>query len=285
MSAQSAVPPTPDQMADFYRDMGSLLQLAWGDNFHFGYWDGPGDTSSVDEATDRFTDLLTERLRVGSGDRVLDVGCGVGKPAVRLASTTGATVVGITVSAEQVEQATERARSAALPDQVRFQYADAMAMPFEDGSFDAVLALESIMHMDRPTALREVARVLRPGGRLALTDLTPPTSAAGVDGAGGVDGGTGHGERPGGRDIASLTSIDDWPGLTADAGLELDEVTDVSANIEGTFQRMYDAFLDHGEEFERRTGIAMEQVLDSINVTSQSAAGPVGCLVVAAHKP
>jgi ubiquinone/menaquinone biosynthesis C-methylase UbiE len=276
----SAVPPTPDQMADFYSAMGSLLQMAWGDNFHFGYWEGPGDTSSVEEATDRFTDLLTGRLRVGPGDRVLDVGCGVGKPAVRLASATGATVLGITVSAEQVEQGNERARAAALSERVSFQYADAMDLPFEDGSFDAVLALESIMHMDRPAALREVARVLRPGGRLALTDLIPPAGAAGDAGPGG-----GTAERPGGIDIASLTHSDDWPGLTADAGLVLDEVTDVSANIEGTFQRMYDAFVQHGEEFERRYGIAMEQVLDSINVASQSAAGPVGCIVVAAHKP
>ena len=272
----SAVPPTPDEMADFYSAMGSLLQMAWGDNFHFGYWEGPDDTSSVDEATDRFTDLLTERLRVGSGDRVLDVGCGVGKPAVRLASATGATVLGITVSVEQVEQATERARAAAMSDQVSFRYADAMDMPFEDASFDAVLALESIMHMDRPTALREVARVLRPGGRLALTDLMPLAGAAGAAGAA---------EQSGGIDIASLTRIEDWPGLAADAGLALDEVTDVSANIEGTFQRMYDAFVEHGEEFERRYGIAMQQVLDSINVTSQNAAGPVGCVVVAAHKP
>jgi SAM-dependent methyltransferase len=160
-------------MADFYRAMGSLLQMAWGDNFHFGYWEGPGDTSSVEEATDRFTDLLVERLRVGPGDRVLDVGCGVGKPAVRLASATGATVLGITVSVEQVEQGNERARAAALSERVSFQYADAMDMPFEDGSFDAVLALESIMHMDRPTVLREVARVLRPGGRWVFSTTHP----------------------------------------------------------------------------------------------------------------
>ena len=116
-------------------------------------------------------------------------------------------------------------------------------------------------------------RLLREGGRLALTDLMPLAGTAEAA------------EQRDGLDIASLTRIEDWPGLVADAGLELDEAIDVSANIEGTFQRMYHAFLEHGEEFERRYGIAMEQVLDSISVTSQNAAGPVGCVVVAAHKP
>lgn len=269
----TAVPPTPDEVADFYSAMGALLQLAWGDNFHIGYWDGPDDTSSIEEATDRLTDELTSRLRLGPGDRVLDAGCGVGKPAVRLASATGATVLGISVSTEQVEEATARARTAGVSERVSFQYADAMDLPFEDGSFDAVLALESIMHMDRTAALREISRVLRPGGRLALTDLTPP---AGVDAAGAS-------EQPG--DIASLVRAEDWPGLIAGAGLTLDEVTDISANVEGTFQRMYDAFVEHGEEFEQRHGIPMERVLESIKVTSQDGAGPVGCVVVAAHKP
>src|ERR1044072_4209593 len=69
MTSASAVPPTPDQMADFYNGLGPLLRMAWGDNFHFGYWDGPSDTSSVEEATDRFTDLLIEGLAVGPAGR------------------------------------------------------------------------------------------------------------------------------------------------------------------------------------------------------------------------
>lgn len=66
MTSPSAVPPG-DTVSDYYSSLGPLLQMAWDDNFHFGYWDGPSDTSSVQEATDRFTDLLIERLRVGPG--------------------------------------------------------------------------------------------------------------------------------------------------------------------------------------------------------------------------
>lgn len=275
MSTSSAVPPTPEQVTDYYGALGPLLRMAWGDNFHFGYWDGPSDTRSAEEATDRFTDLLAERLRVGPGDSVLDVGCGVGRPALRVASSTGAGVTGITISAEQVEQASELARAADMAGRVRFRYADGMDMPFEADSFDAVLAFESIVHMDRPTALREMRRVLKPGGRLVLTDTFP----VGGDRAGGEAG-----------DVASMGRIEDYPALVADAGLRLDEVTDVTEHTKFTFTRMLDRVFRCRREFESKHGTTIEQVFASMKPAHPDAvsAGPtpdVGCLVVVAHKP
>ena len=275
MTTSSAVPPTPEQVTDYYGALGPLLRMAWGDNFHFGYWDGPSDTSSVEEATDRFTDLLTERLRVGPGDSVLDVGCGVGRPALRVASTTGAGVTGITISREQVEQASELAQAADMADRVRFRYADGMDMPFEADSFDAVLAFESIVHMDRPTALREMTRVLKPGGRLVLTDTFPV-----------------GGDRPGDAagDVASMGRIEDYPALVADAGLRLDEVTDVTEHTNFTFTRMLDGVFRCRREFEREHGMTIEQVFASMkpahpDVPSVGGTPGVGCLVLVAHKP
>lgn len=288
MTSQSAAPATAGQMSDYYSAMGALLQMAWGDNFHFGYWDGPSDTATIDEATDRFTDMLTERLRVGPGDRVLDLGCGVGKPALRIASTTGASVVGVTINARHVELATERARAEGRADQVSFQHADAQDLPFEAGSFDAVLAFESIIHMDRPTVLREVERVLVPGGRLALTDLTPltdesntPKSFRSLMGASpGDESPSGQGGDP---DIATLISAGAWPGLLSDASLTLDELNDVTEHTQGTFIRLFENFFKYRREFEREHGITVEQVLDSAK--SGAPTDGVGCLVVAAHKP
>ncbi len=275
MTSPAAIPPTPEQMSDFYSALVPLLRMAWGDNLHFGYWEGPSDTSSVEEATDRFTDLLVERLRVGPDDRVLDVGCGIGHPALRIAATTGARVLGINISEEQVRQATEHA--AGVTDRVSFQYGDGMDTGLEPGSFDAVLALESIMHMDRPVALREMCRVLRPGGRLVLTDIFPlsdPGEALPFDTA----------QREGDAHIASLVGFEEWPGLVAAAGLELDELTDVTENIKGTFPRMLDGFLAHRRRFEREHGVSVEQVLAAATVTHPNLPA-AGCLVMAAHKP
>jgi ubiquinone/menaquinone biosynthesis C-methylase UbiE len=270
MTSQPAV-PSANQVADYYGSLGPLLQMAWDDNFHYGYWDGPEDTSSVQEATDRFTDVLIARLRVGPGDRVLDVGCGIGKPALRVASSTGASVVGITISRLQVEQATERASNARMSDRVSFQYADGMDMPFESGSFDAILAFESINHMDRPTALREMARVLVPGGRLALTDVIPPPGTPVPEGDSSM--------------VSSLVRFEDFPGLVEEAGLVLDELTDVSEQTRGTINRLIDGILDSRKDFERRYGTSVQAVLDEAKSALPTSPNSFGCLIMAAHRP
>src|SRR6185436_18029774 len=96
-----------------------------------------------------------------------------GAPAVRLAKASGAGVVGISVSEQDVRLANERARTEGVSDRVRFEQANMLALPFPDNTFDHAMALESIVHVpDRMRALREIARVLRPGGRIVLTDFT-----------------------------------------------------------------------------------------------------------------
>lgn len=275
----TAAQPTPDQMTEYYTRIGALLQLAWNDNFHFGYWDGPEDQSTIEEATNRFTDMLIGRLRVGPGDRVLDAGCGIGKPALQLARSTGATVVGISISRPQVEQATELAAAEGMSDQVSFQHADAMDTPFEAESFDAVLAFESIIHMHRPTALREFARVLKPGGRLALTDVT-----ALREDPGDIEQFEGFAQAPKEDTvhIASVVGPDEWPGLLADAGFEIDQITDVTENTAPTFPLLLDGVLKNRRRFEREHGVSVEEVLGSATVADPGK-GP-GCLVVSGFK-
>jgi ubiquinone/menaquinone biosynthesis C-methylase UbiE len=270
MTSPSAV-PTSDQVADYYALLGPLLQMVWGDNFHVGYWDGPEDKSTVQEASDRFTDLLIARLAVGPGDRVLDVGCGVGRPALRVANQTGASVLGITISVQQVQQATERAVAEGMSDRVSFQYANGMDMPFEADSFDAALAFESINHMDRLTALREMRRVVKPGGRVVLTDMTPPPGTPPPEGDADM--------------VSSLVRFEDFPDLVHDAGLCLDELTDVSEETRPTIGRLVDRVLDCRRDFERKHGVTVQAVLDGARSVLPTSPASFGCLIMAAHKP
>jgi SAM-dependent methyltransferase len=103
---------------------------------------------------------LIELADVRAGDRVLDLCCGTGAIA-RMAFDREARVTGIDVSEAMVDAA--RANSSSS---VRFEVADAGALPFSDGGFDAVLCGFALSHLPDPsTALGEVWRVLRSGGR------------------------------------------------------------------------------------------------------------------------
>ncbi|WP_257459519.1 SAM-dependent methyltransferase [Archangium lipolyticum] len=213
--------PTPADIGRFYDQMGPFLETLLGDNIHVGYWSGPEDESSGTEAQERLTDMMIQRARLGAGQRLLDIGCGTGRPAVRLAQATGCSVTGISVSAMQVEQANARARKEGLSDQVRFQVADAMELPFQDASFDAVWAFESLLHMpDRAQVLRNAFRVLRPGGMLVLTDVTeqhPITDEERMLVYSGLM-------------ITSLLRFQEYPPLVEATGFSVEEALDLTSN-------------------------------------------------------
>lgn len=168
----SSYTPSKEEVAEFYDNAIPMINRLAGVNVHLGYWSSPDDSSTVQQATDKLTDMVIERLEVTPGQRVLDVGCGLGMPAIRLAKGTGAHVTGIATSPNLVTRARQLATEAGVDGQVEFQLADAAELPFGNSSFDAVLAIESIVHMpDRRQVFGQLARVLRAGGRLVLTDF------------------------------------------------------------------------------------------------------------------
>ncbi len=100
---------------------------------------------------------------------ILDVGCGMGLWTTELASY-GATVVALDVSAASVATVQKRAQRFDLADRVDPVAASAHALPFADGSFDLVTGHLILHHLDAAIAAREIARVLKPGGRAVFTE-------------------------------------------------------------------------------------------------------------------
>ncbi|WP_328917661.1 MULTISPECIES: methyltransferase domain-containing protein [unclassified Streptomyces] len=155
-----------DITLDLYEDL-------WGEHVHHGFWD-PGEVPGVNgadrhAATDRLVHELVAFAGVPAGSKVLDVGCGIGGPALHLAGPLGCTVEGVTLSTLQAARANEKAQAAGVADRARFQVLDGLATGFPDESFDVVWALESLMHIaDRPAFFAEALRMLRPGGILAV---------------------------------------------------------------------------------------------------------------------
>lgn len=115
---------------------------------------------------------MVDAARIAPGVEVLDVGCGTGAPACALARDHGARVSGITTSAVGVEEAVARAAAGGVADLATFEIRDGTDNGFPDASFDRAWALESSHLMPaRKQLVGECARVLRPGGVLALCDI------------------------------------------------------------------------------------------------------------------
>lgn len=104
--------------------------------------------------------------------RVLDLGCGIGGPARYLATTFGCKVTGVDLSPGFIDAATYLTARCGLSDRVTFQVGEALHLPFDDASFDAVFLQHVAMNIaDRTALYREMRRILAPGGRLATYDL------------------------------------------------------------------------------------------------------------------
>jgi ubiquinone/menaquinone biosynthesis C-methylase UbiE len=116
------------------------------------------------------------------GESVLEVGCGTGEMAMRAKARSGPRgfVAGIDPSPEMIAEARQKAARANLD--IDYRVAGVEALPFADATFDVVLSSLMMHHLPedlKPRALAEIRRVLKPGGRLLIVDLTEPASRLG----------------------------------------------------------------------------------------------------------
>lgn len=123
-----------------------------------------------------FKSRLLSQAAPGSGDRVLDLGCGTGTLALMVKRRQpDAQVVGLDADPEILQRARAKAEQAALP--IDFQRGFSTELPYEDESFDAVLSTLFFHHLDRAAkeaTAQEIARVLKPGGELHVADWGRP---------------------------------------------------------------------------------------------------------------
>ncbi len=118
-----------------------------------------------------------QQARVGPGARALDVACGTGDLALALAERMmpGGEVVGCDFSDRMLDRARSKA-AARGSSSVRFEWADAMALPYDDASFDAATVGFGARNFDQlDLGLSEMVRVVRPGGRVVVLEITTPT--------------------------------------------------------------------------------------------------------------
>lgn len=156
------------------------------------------------------TDALLARSGIAESSRVLDVGCGVATTAIEIARRFRATVTAVDLSPLMLERARSNVSAARLADRITVGEGDICALPFEDGSFDVVIAEAVAVFVDRQRAAAELARVCAQGGRVLATELcwrTPPSDQGRQVFLGRV------------CPAMFFDTIDDWVGMYRSAGL------------------------------------------------------------------
>jgi sterol 24-C-methyltransferase len=206
-----------DLVTDFY-------EYGWGPSFHFA---PRRRGESLADSLVRLEHDVARRLCLTPGQRVLDAGCGVGGPMRSVARQTQASIEGVTINAHQVARANALSAEQRLAHLCRAVHADFRSLPHADHSFDAAMTFEALCHAeDRAAVLREIARVVRPGGLVAGTDwcLTGTFDAGRPEHRRireGVERGNG---------LAPLLTIAAFERAIRDAGLELVHGEDLAAD-------------------------------------------------------
>ncbi|MDM4718662.1 methyltransferase domain-containing protein [Micromonospora sp. WMMA1363] len=260
----------------FYDLMGTFLEAVYGDNLHYGFWVDEHDESPMPQAQERLNDELARRLVVRAGHHVLDIGCGTGGPARRVAQVTGATVTGVTLSGGQVTRAMELAAKEGIHERTRFAQADVTALPFPDAHFDAALALEVLVHVpDKAAALAAAHRVLRPGGRLVLAELILARSMSAEQ------------ERIwSAMPMSTPPAAGEYLDQVRAAGFAVDEALDATPHIRRSFQVTREAV---ARERERLAGTygprVLRQVSNAVLDLQAVAEDCLGYLVLTARRP
>jgi SAM-dependent methyltransferase len=118
------------------------------------------------------TGAVLDRLEVGAGETLLDMGSGIGGPARQAARRLGCEVVGVDLTPAFVDAARTLSRMCGMDGRVRFEVGSVTSLPLDDGSMDGAMMLHVGMNVpDKPGLMREARRVVRPGRRFVVYDV------------------------------------------------------------------------------------------------------------------
>jgi ubiquinone/menaquinone biosynthesis C-methylase UbiE len=245
-----------------------LYRSGWADSFHLPPFLGDEDIGTAVTAQER---RLADEGRFGAGQRILDIGSGVGAPARTIARYSGAEVVGLDITPVQVAVARELAAESGLGDLVSFVEGDAMSIPFDDAEFDAAYSFDALCHTpDKLKVYREVARILKPNGLFLGYDWFCREQMSVDDYEEFIE--------PVCRTFAipHLITLSELERSLYDAGFEVESVAD--ASHEGDLARNWEIFEQKGASLALRDGEHESLMRESVEAVAR--AGRSGAFLI-----
>lgn len=264
-----------EQVATLYDSPeGQLGPILFGGHLHWGYWDENNADDSFAAAADKLAQIMIDKAQIQAGQRFIDLGCGVGQPAMKLSKAKGCSVDGITISKFQQQSATSRAQAEGMQEKLRFIHGSALDIPSEDQAYDGGWFFESIFHMGHRDALLEANRVLKSGATLVLTDL-PTLPNTTEDFKAFVQ-----------QHIhSSFIAKEDYPDLMAETGFELIGIDDITENVmPWLVPKLKETLAEHKQKITELFNDAADKAIDDWVYLFEYMSENLGYMVVTARK-
>lgn len=162
------------EITDYYDVYSKIYLDIWGNydnlSLHCGYYDDDEDTQSHDESIIRMNEFIASHAQIKESDLILDAGCSVGGSSIWFAKNFGARIIGISLSEKEISLAKKFAKEKSVRH-VDFKVMDYHNTNFRSGTFDKILAIESICYsLEKRQFLSECFRLLKTNGKIVISD-------------------------------------------------------------------------------------------------------------------
>lgn len=228
----------------------ATLRRLWRE--HASGADFPDEFANISFVTIPQLKLIASELRLGPGKTLVDLGCGMGGPALWVARETGANLIGVDFSAVAVGLATSRAEELGMSEQARFVKGSFAETGLDNSSADAAMSEDAIQYTpDKRAAVAESERILRPGGRLVFTvfELDPAHTA--------------------GLPVLGEDPVEDYRPLLKSAGFTVDDYREVPGWPE-PMRTAYQSLLDAADVLTEEMGaVAATALFMELRLTLQ----------------